>query len=108
MFLFYSVHLGHFFDATEFWVPVVDFKTFTGKGIVLHALVVVGTNGVQIGAGSQLLELLLRLVHRKDLLHAVEVVTHVVLMLKDSQRAVDLVLETKVAHSLSSCKLIIY
>ena len=89
-------------------MPVIDIKTFTGESIVLHALVVVGANGVQIGAGGQLLELLLRLVHREDLLHAVEVVTHVVLVLKDSKRAVDLVLETKVAHSLPSRKLIIY
>ena len=39
-------------------MPVIDIKTFTGESIVLHALVVVGADGVEIGSLAELLELL--------------------------------------------------
>ena len=60
------------------------------EGEGLHAVVVEGAYGVDVGAGGQLVELLLSVVKIEDLLDAVEVLTHVVLMHADSQSLVDL------------------
>ncbi len=60
------------------------------EGEGLHTVVVEGADGVDVGAGGQLVELLLSVVKIEDLLDAVEVLTHVVLMHADSQSLVDL------------------
>ena len=89
-----SDELGDFFDAAELWVPVIGCETFALEGIGLHAVVVPGANGVQIGALSQFGQLLGRLVQRENLLHAVEVLANVVLVLKNTKSSFNLILES--------------
>ena len=91
----FSVHLGHFVDATERWVPVLHFETFALQSGFLHAIVIERADGVQIGALSKLLELLWGLVEFEHLLHTVVVLANVVLMLVDAKSSIDLILETK-------------
>ena len=55
--LLYS-HLGDRVNAAESWVPVLHFETFTAEGVVLHTTVVIGTDGIEVGSLSKLLELL--------------------------------------------------
>ena len=91
----YSVHLGNLVNATENWVPVVHFQAFTFESIILHTHVVEGANGVQVRALSKFFELLLRLVKLEHLFHAVVVLAHIVLVLKDAQGSVDLIFVAK-------------
>ena len=76
-------------------MPVVHVETLAGESIRLHALVVPGTDRVEIGPLSELLELLGSLVSGEDLFDAVEVVTDVVLVLEHTDRPVDLILEAE-------------
>ena len=84
--------LGDFVNATHLGVVVAHAETLTFECVGLHALVVVGTDCVKIRSLAELLQLLRSLVQAKDLLNAVIVVTHVVPVLKDAERSVDLVL----------------
>ena len=60
------------------------------EGEGLHSVVVEGADGVEVGAGCQLLQLLLGVVQIEDLLDAVEVLADVVLVNADAQSLVDL------------------
>ena len=91
----YSVHLGDLVDAAHSWVPVVHFKAFALESVGLHAVVVEGAHGVDIGALRELLELLGSGVQFEQLFDAVEVVAHVVVVLIDAKSSVDLILVTK-------------
>ena len=86
------MELGDFANATHLGVVVAHAQTFSFECVGLHALVVVGADGVKIGSLAELLELLRSLVQAENLLHAVVVVTHVVPVLEDAERSVDLVL----------------
>ncbi len=61
------------------------------KSILLHADIVECANGVNISLGGQTLELLLSFVKTEDLLDTVEVLSHIVLVLKNSEGSVDLI-----------------
>lgn len=76
-------------------MPVVHVKTLASHSVGLHALVVPGADSVEVGPLSELLELLRGLVEAENLLDAVIVVTHVVLVLVHTKSPVDLILETE-------------
>lgn len=88
------VELGDFADSTQLRVPVVHVETFALERVLLHALIVVGANCVQVGSLSQLLQLLGRLVQTEHLFDAVVVFAHIVPVLENAQRTVDLVLKS--------------
>ena len=95
-----SLELGNLGDATELRVVVAHAEAFAFERVRLHLLVVVGADGVKIGPLAELFELLRRLVQAEDLLDAVIVITHVVPVLKDAERSVDLVLEAELHFDL--------
>ena len=66
------------------------------KGEGLHAVVVEGADGVDVGAGSELLELFLGVIELEDLLHAVEVLAHVVLVGVHAESLVNLPLHLNI------------
>ena len=89
------MELGHFLDTTHLGVVVLHFEALALQGVLLHTLVIESANRVHVGASSQLLELLRGLVQLKDLLHTVVVLTHIVLVLKNAESAVDLILKAE-------------
>ena len=60
------------------------------EGPLLHSVIVKGADGVNVWAGSKLLELFLGVVEIEDLLDAVEVLADVVFVNADTQCLVDL------------------
>lgn len=87
------VELGDFRDAAKLGVPVVHVQTLALESVLLHALVVIGADCVQVRALGQLLQLLGCLVETEDLFDAVVVLAYVVPVVKYAQSPVDLVLE---------------
>ena len=82
--------MGH---SAQLWLVIVDVETFALEDIILHSEVVVGANGVHIGPIHETLELLFRVVHLEYFFDAVVVVSHVVSVLVNSQRTVNLILK---------------
>ena len=91
-----SIELGDFFDAAEFGLPIEGLETVALESVSLHAVVIISANSVQVGALGKLLELLWGLVEAKDFFDTVVVLTHVVFVLENAKRSVDLVLESVV------------
>ena len=82
--------MGH---SAQLGLVIVDVETFTLEGIILHFEVVVGANSVHIRAFQETLELVRCVVHLEYFFDAVVVVTHVVSVLVNSQRTVNLILK---------------
>ena len=61
------------------------------EGELLHAVIVPGTNGVEIGSCSELFKKLWCIVNREEFLDAVVMFTDVVLVLEDSEGSVNLI-----------------
>ena len=68
-------------------------ESVTVQGELLHSVVVPSANSVDVGTSSHSLQLFFCLVHVEDLFDAVEVFSHVVLVLFYFKGAVDLVLK---------------
>ena len=78
-------------DAFDFWVVVLVLQSFALKSVILHFNVIKGADGVDIRDLGKSLELLLGLVKIKHFLHAVEMLSHVVLVFIHSKSSIDLI-----------------
>lgn len=61
------------------------------EGVLLHSLVVPGADRVHIRACLQLLEQLWRVVYAENLLDAIVMLSHIVLVFEDAKGSVNLV-----------------
>jgi hypothetical protein len=81
-------------DSSGFWVIINILKSLTFKSSLLHFKVVEGTDGVEVWFGSKLLKEVLSVIEVEDFLDAIEMLSNVVLVGKDSKRFVNLILHT--------------
>lgn len=84
-------HLWDVLDATELWFVIGYVESFSLEGVLLHSLVVPGTDRVDIRAGLQLLEQLWCVVNAENLFDAIVMFSDIVLVFKDAKGSVDLV-----------------
>ena len=88
---------GRHNDSLRFGVVVLELEAVSGQCKFLHLEMIEGTDGVDVGTGSKLFQLVSGFVQVEDVLDAEVVVAHVVLVLEDAECSVDLIL---VSHSL--------
>jgi len=78
-------------NPLRFGMIVLKMEAVTLERKILHLVIVEGADGCDIGSFGQLLEVFFGLIQGKDLLDAVVVVAHVVLVFKHTEGSVDLV-----------------
>ena len=78
-------------DSLNLWVVVSVFETLTVKSVVLHSNVVESADGIDIWSSSKSLKLFLGLVEIKDFLDAIEVLSDIVFMLKNTKGSLNLI-----------------
>ena len=61
---------------------VFKIKAISLKSEIPHPVVVVGANRVKVRSGGELFKVLLGLLHRKDFLDTVKVITNIVFVLE--------------------------